>query len=40
MLAKVKEIALPVAAILAVGVYFGFIGAGPKTPDFLKPKAE
>lgn len=39
MLAKLKEIGVPVLVIAAALVYTGMIQAGPKAPDFIKPKA-
>ncbi len=39
MIGKIKEVALPVAVLVAAGIYFGFVGAGPKTPEMLRPKA-
>lgn len=36
MVAKLKEIAVPVLVVVAVLVKFKVIGAGEKTPDFLK----
>lgn len=39
MVSKIKEIALPVAVLVAAGIYFGFVGSGPRTPEMLKPKA-
>lgn len=38
ILKEAQKIAAPVALILAAGLYFGMIGAGPSTPDFLCPK--
>lgn len=38
MFEKIKDAALPTVAIVAALVYFGFVGAGPKTPNMIRPK--
>lgn len=34
---KIKEDGVAIAAVVLLMVKFGFVGAGPSTPDFVKP---
>lgn len=39
MLAKIKDSAVPTLVIVAALMYFGWVAAGPKAPEMLKPKS-